>query len=165
MASKRMAYTRNRDAAPLWEACKLQTFYAETDTKLVRYFVVAVGDGSATSRTYRGSRCQGAADGAFFRMLDEDAKASAEDAKAEARAVESFDGYRSAMIPWLRRTGIPGHIRSLDMAETQSSFAVPRKATAREDATAACGENGPELDHFGAAAARREPAHVRRCPK
>ncbi|KAJ6438068.1 P-loop containing nucleoside triphosphate hydrolase protein [Purpureocillium lavendulum] len=164
------AHTRNGEVAPLWVACKLQTFYAET--RLIRYFVVAVGGGGgggggggATGPARQGDGGRAAAEGAlappprpsssdtaddaFFRALDEDAKVAAEDAKAEARVVEGFGSHRSAVIPWLRRTGIAGYIRGLDKAEMESSIAVPRKgaAAAKEGAAASsCGGDGPELD-------------------
>ena len=107
------AHTRNGKVAPLWAVCKLQTFYAET--RLIRYFFVAVGGGGASGPAWQGEGGSTARDGAeaplsplssdavaddaFFRALDEDAKVAAEDARVGARVVESFDGHRSAMIP------------------------------------------------------------------
>jgi hypothetical protein len=61
----------------------------------------------------------------FFRQLDEDAATAEEDAKAEANIVHGFDSYRSAVVPWLRRTGIEEHTRGLK-DEIHASFAMPK---------------------------------------
>jgi hypothetical protein len=64
----------------------------------------------------------------FFKLLDEDAAVAEEDAKAEANTVHSFDSHRSAVVPWLRRTGIEEHTRGLKKDEMHASFAVPKTA-------------------------------------
>jgi hypothetical protein len=153
-AQKATAHRRKPGLVKLWVACKMQTFYAET--QLIRYFAVAaapesshgingVKDGNTRPGLRKGCAAEAggrvnpeddadvvtsradAGDMAFFRALDEDAKAAEEDAKAGASVVEGFNSHRSAVVPWLRRTGIADHIRGLDKGEMQRSFAVPRK--------------------------------------
>jgi hypothetical protein len=63
----------------------------------------------------------------FFRQLTEDAAIVEENAKAEANVVHSFDSHRSAVVPWLRRTGIGDNTRGLK-DEMHASFAVPKNA-------------------------------------
>jgi hypothetical protein len=46
----------------------------------------------------------------FFKLLDSDAAIAEENAKAEANVVYSFDSYRSAVVLWLRWTGIEEHM-------------------------------------------------------
>ncbi len=58
----------------------------------------------------------------FFRQLDEDVATS----KAEANIVHGFDSHRSAVVPWLRRTGIEEHTRGLKKDEIHASFAMPK---------------------------------------
>lgn len=149
---KAKAHVKDKNVAPLWETCRLQTFYAET--KLVCYFVVdgdevdASGAGVAReSRTKMDDVAEAPpdeADDTFFRLLGEDARAAAEDAKAGARIVEGFDSHRSAVVPWLRRTGIADHIRGLDKVEMQSSFALPRKKRGGDTAEGVDGEEEEE---------------------
>ena len=110
--------------SPPWEACKLQTFFAET--RLIRYFVVVGSEAEGSSGSSGKVLVDDtAAVEAFFRLLEEDAAAATEDARADANLVHGFDSHRSAVVPWLRRTGIADHIEGLDKDEMQSSFAVP----------------------------------------
>jgi hypothetical protein len=102
-----------------------QTFFAETQH--IRYFVVvgegadqASGDGKATALEPREQD--------FFKLLDEDAAAAELDAKAEANIVHGFGSHRSAIKPWLRRTGIEEHRRGLRKDEMHASDAVPKSA-------------------------------------
>jgi superfamily II DNA or RNA helicase len=108
--------------SPLWRTCKLQTFFAET--RLVRYFVIDETTGAIDAGTE--SLDSGEAD--FFRQLNEDAAVAEEDAKAEANIVHGFGSHRSAVMPWLRRTGIEEHTRGLKKDEMHASFAVPKTA-------------------------------------
>ncbi|KUJ08640.1 uncharacterized protein LY89DRAFT_741492, partial [Mollisia scopiformis] len=64
----------------------------------------------------------------FFKLVDEDVAVAEADAKAEANIVYGFDSYRSAVILWLRRTGIEEHTRGLKKDEMHTSFAVPKNA-------------------------------------
>ena len=113
---------------PLWRSCKLQTLFAEN--RLVRYFVVE-DEGRAEapgSSGYRSADSLGSGDEDFFQLLDQDAAVAEEDAKAEANIVHGFDGHRSAVVPWLRRTGIEEHTRGLKKDEMHATFAVPKAA-------------------------------------
>jgi hypothetical protein len=62
----------------------------------------------------------------FFRQLDKDAVIIKEDTKAEANIIHGFNGYRSIVMPWLRRTGIKEHTRGLKKNEIHVSFLAPR---------------------------------------
>jgi hypothetical protein len=62
----------------------------------------------------------------FFKLLDKDATIAEEDAKAKANVVHGFDSHRSAVMPWLRRTGIEEHTRGLKKDEMHASFAIPK---------------------------------------
>ncbi|KUJ13131.1 uncharacterized protein LY89DRAFT_673228 [Mollisia scopiformis] len=109
----------------LWRKCKLQTFFAEKQH--IRYFVVddakeAAGASDASTK----SLDSGEAD--FFKLVDEDVAVAEADAKAEANIVHGFDSHRSAVIPWLRRTGIEEHTRGLKKDEMHASFAVLKTA-------------------------------------
>ena len=50
---------------------------------------------------------------AFFDLADADATMVADDIKTEANKVHGFESHRSAAVPWLGRTGIANHVRSL----------------------------------------------------
>ncbi|KAG4428822.1 hypothetical protein IFR05_015699 [Cadophora sp. M221] len=108
--------------SPIWRTCKLQTFFAET--RLVRYFVVNGATGAADAST--NDLDSGEAD--FFKQLDKDVAVVEEDVKAEANIVHGFSSHRSAVVPWLRRTGIEEHTRGLKKDEMHASFAVPKNA-------------------------------------
>ncbi|PVH71404.1 hypothetical protein DL98DRAFT_392247, partial [Cadophora sp. DSE1049] len=62
----------------------------------------------------------------FFKQLNKDAAVAKEDAKAEANIVHGFSSHRSAVVPWLRRTGIEEHTRGLKKDEMHASFTVPK---------------------------------------
>jgi hypothetical protein len=64
----------------------------------------------------------------FFRQLDEDVAIIEEDTKVDANLVHSFDSHRSAIVPWLRRTGIEEHTRGLKKDEIHASFTVLKNA-------------------------------------
>ncbi|KUJ14609.1 uncharacterized protein LY89DRAFT_720881 [Mollisia scopiformis] len=115
------------EKSPLWRGCKLQTFFAEN--RWVRYFVVEEGEVAARGS----SECSFIAsldsrEADFFTQLDEDAAIAGEDAKAEANTVHGFGSHKSAVVPWLRRTGIEEHTRGLKKDEMHTSFAVPKNA-------------------------------------
>ena len=108
------------EKSPLWRECKLQTFFAEN--RWVRYFIV---DG-ATEAVDAGTKSLDSGEADFFGQLDKDAAVAEEDAKAEANIVHGFDRHRSAVVPWLIRTGIEEHTRGLKKDEMHASFAVPK---------------------------------------
>jgi hypothetical protein len=112
---------------PLWRACKLQTFFAEN--RWVRYFVAGERE-AAAKESFECSLTGGldAGEQDFFKLLEDDATVAEEDAKAEANIVHGFDSHRSAVVPWLRRTGIEEHTRGLKKDAMHASFAVPKDA-------------------------------------
>jgi hypothetical protein len=48
------------------------------------------------------------------------------DATEDANRVHGFDNHVSAVVPWLRETGIADHIHSLRKDEIRIAIAVPR---------------------------------------
>jgi hypothetical protein len=60
----------------------------------------------------------------FFKLLDKDATIVEEDAKAEANVIHGFDSHRSAIMLWLRQTGIEEHTRGLKKDEMHASFVI-----------------------------------------
>ncbi|KAL2350397.1 hypothetical protein BJ546DRAFT_1112222, partial [Cryomyces antarcticus] len=116
---------------PLWVKCKLQTFFAET--RHVRYFVVEDGTASGPSNLEEAVPASmpqppTKQETEFFHRQEEDTKQARRDAAEEANKVQGFDSHPSAVVPWLRSTGIADHIRSLKMDEIRSSIALPKDA-------------------------------------
>ena len=109
----------------LWQPCKLQTFFAEKQH--IRYFVVDNATGAAGAAG-AGTKSLDSGETDFFRRLGEDVVTAEGDAKAEANTVHGFGSHRSAVVPWLRRTGIEGHTRGLKKDEMHASFAIPKGA-------------------------------------
>ena len=110
---------------PLWRACKLQTFIAEN--RFVRYFVVSDSKMLTLSKEDSNadeSLAQSEEELAFFERLDDDETAADRNAMEEADIVHGFESHRSAVVPWLRRTGIEMHTRGLLKDEMFASFAV-----------------------------------------
>jgi hypothetical protein len=118
--------------SPLWRACKLQTFFAEN--RLIRYFVVAEkGDDSCLDHARLGQSL-GHEEERFFQQQAKDVHCAKEDGKAAANIVQGFDSHRSAVMPWLQRTGIKDCLEGLDKEQIQASFSLPKSA-----------DNEPEL--------------------
>lgn len=65
---------------------------------------------------------------AFFGRLDDDAVVAEEDATQEANTVHGFNNHNSAVMPWLRRTGIEENTRGLEKDKMRASFVVPTDA-------------------------------------
>jgi hypothetical protein len=57
----------------------------------------------------------------FFKLLDDDVAIAEENAKAEANIVHGFGSHRSAVAPWLRRTGIEEHTRGSKKEQIHAS--------------------------------------------
>ncbi|KUJ19611.1 uncharacterized protein LY89DRAFT_780523 [Mollisia scopiformis] len=108
--------------SPLWRRCKLQTFFAEKQH--IRYFVADDAKGAVDA----GTKSLDLREADFFKQLSEDVAVVEEDAKAEANVVHGFGSHKSAVVPWLRRTGIEEHTRGLKKDEMHASFAVPKTA-------------------------------------
>jgi hypothetical protein len=107
-----------------WRKCAVQIF---AEKQHIRYFVVNDAKG-ATGASDDNTKSLDLGEADFFRQLTEDAAVVEEDAKAEANIVHSFDSHRSAVVPWLRRTGIEENTRGLEKDEMHASFAVPKNA-------------------------------------
>ncbi|KAJ9658216.1 hypothetical protein H2201_007889 [Coniosporium apollinis] len=107
---------------PLWAQCKLQTFFAETQH--VRYFVVE--EGASELADSRSATTLAKEEEEFFRQQDEDLKQTERDAAEEANKVHGFGSHKSAVVPWLRRTGIAEHIQDLKKDEVRASIALPK---------------------------------------
>ena len=61
----------------------------------------------------------------FFRKQEDDIQRWQEDAQGQANRVEGFDDHRSAVVPWLRPTGIVDHVRGLKKDEIRAAIAIP----------------------------------------
>jgi hypothetical protein len=60
-----------------------------------------------------------------FLAQEDDVQAAERDATNNADRVHGFDDHVSAVVPWLRETGIADHIRSLRKDEIRTAIAVP----------------------------------------
>ena len=67
----------------------------------------------------------------FFRHQEEDLRKSARDAEKAAGRVQGFDDHRSAVVPWLRTTGIVDHLRSLKKDQIRAAIALPSQGEER----------------------------------
>lgn len=110
---------------PLWRACKLQTYFAEN--RLIRYFVVTLGPDPSLTEDDAG-RCIGSEEEKFFQQQVQDTLCAKEDSKGNANIVHGFGSHRSAVIPWLQRTGIKDCLEGLDKEQIQASFSLPKNA-------------------------------------
>ena len=61
----------------------------------------------------------------FFRTQEDDIEQAGHDAAEDADRVHGFDDHVSAVVPWLRETGIADHIRNLRKDEIRTAIAVP----------------------------------------
>jgi hypothetical protein len=61
----------------------------------------------------------------FFHTQEDDIQQAEHDAIEDADRVHGFDNHVSAVVPWLRETGIADHIRSLRKDEIRAAIAVP----------------------------------------
>jgi hypothetical protein len=61
----------------------------------------------------------------FFHTQEDDIQQAEHDAIEDADRVHGFDNHVSAVVPWLRETGIADHIRSLRKNEIRAAIAVP----------------------------------------
>lgn len=61
----------------------------------------------------------------FFRVQEDDVREAQRDAADDANRVHGFDEHRSAVVPWLRETGIVDHVCGLDKEEIRKAIAVP----------------------------------------
>ncbi|KAM0714674.1 hypothetical protein Q7P37_003053 [Cladosporium fusiforme] len=61
----------------------------------------------------------------FFRAQEDDVQQAQHDAADEANRVHGFDDHVSAVVPWLRETGIADHVCGLRKDEIRTAIAVP----------------------------------------
>jgi hypothetical protein len=61
----------------------------------------------------------------FFHIEEDDIQQTQCDTDDNANRVHGFDDHVSAMVPWLRETGIADHIRNLRKDEIRTAIAVP----------------------------------------
>jgi hypothetical protein len=62
----------------------------------------------------------------FFHTQEDNIQQAEHDAAEDANRVHGFDDHVSAVVPWLRETGIADHIRSLRKDEIRTAIAVPQ---------------------------------------
>ena len=84
-----------------------------------RYFEVACQD-AAEDRERQASKKDH-----FFQAQANDIQQAECDTAEDADRVHGFDDHVSAVVPWLRETGIADHIRSLRKGEIRTAIAVP----------------------------------------
>jgi hypothetical protein len=111
---KKQIHTQNK----IWtenHAC--QRFFKVSTWQ--RYFEVARQDvrGSEQQQTDQKND--------FFRLQEDDVRQAEHDASEDANRVHGFDDHVSAVVPWLRETGIADHIQSLRKDEIRTAIAVP----------------------------------------
>lgn len=82
----------------------------------------------------------------FFCQQDEDLKQAERDAVEEVNMVQGFDGHRSAVVPWLQRTGIAEHIQRLRKAEIRASIALPKTTTRSRSRSPYCRQWRPSYE-------------------
>jgi hypothetical protein len=85
-----------------------------------RYFEVACQEAE------RGNEGQTGQKDEFFRTQEDDIRQAEHEAAEHADRVHRFDDYVSAVVPWLRETGIVDHIHGLKKDEIRTAIAVPR---------------------------------------
>lgn len=61
----------------------------------------------------------------FFQAQEDDVQQAERDAADDASRVHGFDEHRSAVVPWLRETGIVDHVHGLNKDEIRTAIAVP----------------------------------------
>jgi hypothetical protein len=105
---KPAAHLKKQDNAPLWEACKMQTFYGKTEH--VHYFVVDASNNSGSSSTCEqggDDAATAAAKQVFLRELAEDNVKAIEDEKAHYRRVQA-NSHRYRRRPLAQQHGDRG---------------------------------------------------------
>jgi len=83
-----------------------------------RYFEVARQDVQSGIRQTNKKR-------EFFQAQEDDVQQAERDATDDANRVHGFDEHRSAVVPWLRETGIVDHVHGLNKDEIRTAIAVP----------------------------------------
>jgi hypothetical protein len=119
--------------APLWSACKLQTYF--TAKGRIDYFVVAEEEGEQSSSSLSSSSSLPATggepapsqnEGKLFSDLKADVIQASHDLDSRAEIVQGVEASRADRVPWLVRTGFAAHLQGLRDAEILSSYALPQ---------------------------------------
>ena len=102
----------------IWEHdCAYQCFFEFDNWQ--RYFQVAAGHGQEKVMS---AEC---AQFTSFRKLEADLMQTEHDAKENVNRVRGFAAHRSAVLPWLRETGIVNHPAGLQKHEIKAATARP----------------------------------------
>jgi hypothetical protein len=83
-----------------------------------KYFEVAKQDGAADLELQTSQKQD------FFHALEDDIQQAQQDAAEDANRVHGFHDHVSAVVPWLRETGIAEHIQSLRKDEIRTAIAI-----------------------------------------
>ena len=84
----------------------------------------------ATGAVGAGTKSLDLGEADFFRQLGKDIVTIEGDTKAEANTIHGFGSHKSAIVPWLRQTGIKGHTRGLKKDKIHASFVILKGARA-----------------------------------
>ena len=111
--------------SPLWEACKLQTYF--TGHGRIDYFVV-IEVPSQSSRSKLDSARLTKTEEELFVKLEKDYDDVKVDIEEQANIVHDIGDSRSERVPWLHDlTGFPYHLTTLKDEEIWSSYKLPPK--------------------------------------
>jgi hypothetical protein len=84
-----------------------------------KYFEVAKQATGGRDRTHTSQKHD------FFRAQEEDVEQAQRDAIDDANRVQGIDEHFSAVVPWLRETGIADHVFGLRKDEIRTAIAMP----------------------------------------
>ena len=84
------------------------------------------GDGSNTTADDKIKQDIDSEEKKFFQQQDEDVICAREDGKVAANIVQGSSSHRSAVVPWLQRTGIEDCVEGLDKEEIHASLSLPK---------------------------------------
>jgi hypothetical protein len=102
----------------IWTAnCACQRFFKVNDWQ--KYFEVAKQDGMLNLGLQASQKQD------FFCAIENDIQQAQQDAADDANRVHGFYDHVSAVVPWLRETGIAKHIQSLRKDEIRTGIATP----------------------------------------
>lgn len=107
-------HTRNKIWTP---DCACQRFFKVNSWQ--KYFEIAKHDETVSPKRQTSLRYK------FFRVQEDDIQQAQRDADDDANRVHGFDDHVSAVVPWLRETGIADHIQGLRKDEIRTAIAVP----------------------------------------
>jgi len=97
--------------------CACQRFFKVG--KWQRYFEVKANDSDVRDESFVNHQYN------FFRSQEDDIVQAERDAAEYSNRVQGFDEHRSAVVPWLRETGIVDHLGGLKKDEIKAAIALP----------------------------------------